>query len=389
MDKVLLVVGGVPVTLAWTMLGLLALLVLLGMVTAGRVARGARERAAEAALMAERQREIDDKMAELGRIQSEMTGRMQTIGEVFGNRQADLVRLLAERLDVLQRRVGEGLTQNVQQTTENLSKLNERLAVIDAAQKRLSDLTGEVLTLKDVLSNKQARGAFGQGRMEAIVRDGLPAGAYDFQFTLSNRARPDCVVRLPGDSRLLAIDAKFPLEGFSALRAARDDEARKSALARVRGDVTKHVKDIAERYLLPGETQDVALMFVPSEAIYSDLVETFDDVVQKAHRARVVIVSPTLMMMAISVAQAILRDSRMRDEAQAIQAEVGKLVNDVRMLTERAAKLEIHFRQAHEDLSGIGAASARIARRGERIEQMDFSREPEASPPIGLARGAE
>ena len=274
-------------------------------------------------------------------------------------------------------------------TGENLGSLNERLAVIDAAQARLTEMTREVVSLKDILANKQARGAFGQGRMEAIVRDGLPAGAYDFQFTLSNRARPDCVIRLPGDARLLAVDAKFPLEGFSALRAARDDETRKSALARVRADVTKHVKDIAERYLLPGETQDVALMFVPSEAIYSDLVEHLDDVVQKAHRARVVIVSPTLMMMAISVAQAILRDARMRDEAQAIQAEVGRLVNDVRMLTERAAKLETHFRQAQEDLSGIGAASARIARRGERIESMDFSREGEPGEVVKLARGAE
>ena len=274
-------------------------------------------------------------------------------------------------------RLGAGLDAQAQTTGENLGRLNERLAVIDAAQARLTEMTREVVSLKDILANKQARGAFGQGRMEAIVRDGLPAAAYDFQFTLSNRARPDCVIRLPGDSRLLAVDAKFPLEGFSALRAAGDDETRKGARARVRGDVMKHVKDIAERYLLPGETQDVALMFVPSEAIYSDLVDQFDDVVQKAHRARVVIVSPTLMMMAISVAQAILRDARMRDEAQAIQAEVGRLVNDVRLLTERAAKLETHFRQAQEDLSGIGAASARIARRGERIESMDFSRESE------------
>jgi DNA recombination protein RmuC len=252
-------------------------------------------------------------------------------------------------------------------------------------------MTREVVSLKDILSNKQSRGAFGQGRMEAIVRDGLPAGAYEFQFTLSNRARPDCVIRLPGDARLLAVDAKFPLEGFTALRAARDDEARKTALARVRADVGKHVKDIAERYLLPGETQDVALMFVPSEAIYSDLVDQFDELVQKAHRARVVIVSPTLMMMAISVAQAILRDARMRDEAHQIQAEVGKLMNDVRLLVERAGKLEMHFRQAQEDLAGVGAASARVARRSERIESMDFSREGDAPAPdiLRFARGAE
>ena len=285
-------------------------------------------------------------------------------------------------------RLGAGLENQAQTTGESLGKLNERLAVIDAAQARLTEMTREVVSLKDILANKQARGAFGQGRMEAIVRDGLPAGAYDFQFTLSNRARPDCVIRLPGDPRLLAVDAKFPLEAFSALRAARDDEARKAAQARVRADVGKHVKDIAERYLLPGETQDVALMFVPSEAIYSDLVEHFDELVQKAHRARVVIVSPTLMMMAINVAQAIFRDARMRDEAQEIQAEVGKLVNDVRMLTERAGKLETHFRQAQEDLSGIGAASARIARRGERIESMDFSGEGrDGRPAQAGARG--
>lgn len=372
MDKVLLVVGGYPVTIAWTMLGLLALLVLLGLVTAARVARAARERAGEAALVAERQREIDDKMAELARIQSEMTGRMQTIGEVFGNRQADLVRLLAERLDVLQRRVGEGLQQNVEQTTENLSKLNERLAVIDAAQKRLSDLTGEVLTLRDVLSNKQARGAFGQGRMEAIVRDALPPGAYAFQATLSNGRRPDCIIHLPGDERPLVVDAKFPLEGFTAFREAQGEEARRAAMARVRTDVTGHVKDVAEKYLLPGETQDIAILFVPAESLFADLQEHFEDVVQKAHRARVLVVSPALLTMAIQVMQAIVRDARMREQAHVIQAEVTRLVEDVRRLRDRVGKLDTHFRQVGEDVSGVVTSADKILKRGERIEAMEF-----------------
>lgn len=386
MDKVLLVVGGVPVTTAWTMLGLLGVLVLLGLVTASRVARGARERAAEAALVAERQREIDDKMAELGRIQSEMTGRMQTIGEVFGNRQADLVRLLAERLDVLQRRVGDGLQQNVQQTTENLSKLNERLAVIDAAQKRLSDLTGEVLTLKDVLSNKQARGAFGQGRMEAIVRDALPPGAYAFQATLSNGRRPDCVIHLPGDERPLVIDAKFPLEGFTAFREAQGDEARRTAMARVRSDVSGHVKDIAEKYLLAGETQDIAMLFVPAESLFADLQEHFEDVVQKAHRARVLVVSPALLTMAIQVMQAIVRDARMREQAHVIQAEVTRLVEDVRRLRDRVGKLDTHFRQVGEDVSGVVTSADKILKRGERIEAMEF--ETAAVAPVAQDAGA-
>jgi DNA recombination protein RmuC len=248
--------------------------------------------------------------------------------------------------------------------------------------------------LKDILANKQSRGAFGQGRMEAIVRDGLPSSAYDFQFTLSNKSRPDCVIRLPGDERVMAVDAKFPLEAFSLFKDARSDEARKIAFARVRADVGKHVKDIAERYLLPGETQDIAVMFVPSESIYSDLVEHFDDVVQKAHRGKIIIVSPSLLMMAIQVMQTIVRDARMRDQAHVIQSEVGKLLEDVRRLADRTAKLDGHFRQAQEDLGQIAVSSDKIAKRGERIEAMEFS-ESETSatvqtlPHLRLARGGE
>jgi DNA recombination protein RmuC len=381
------VIDGLPIFAPQALGAALAFLVLLSLIALMR-ASAHRRREGEAA--AERQEAIEARFAALTQTGAELSGRLAGMAEQLGSRQTDLARLVADRLDSVGARLGAGLEAQAQTTGENLGKLNERLAVIDAAQARLTEMTREVVSLKDILANKQARGAFGQGRMEAIVRDGLPAGAYDFQFTLTNRARPDCVIRLPGDPRLLAVDAKFPLEAFSALRAARDDEARRVAHSRVRADIMKHVKDIAERYLLPGETQDIALMFVPSEAIYSDLVEHFDDVVQKAHRARIVIVSPTLMMMAINVAQAILRDARMQEEAQAIQAEVGKLANDVRLLVERAGKLETHFRQAQEDLAGIGAATARIARRGERIESMDFSREAEAAPDfLRLARGAE
>ena len=191
---------------------------------------------------------------------------------------------------------------------------------------------------------------------------------------------------------MLAVDAKFPLEAFTLFNEARDDDARKSAMARVRADVGKHVKDIAERYLLPGETQDIALMFVPSESIYSDLVEHFDDVVQRAHRARVVILSPSLMMMAIQVTQAILRDQRMRDQAHAIHAEVGKLLNDVRLLAERTAKLEGHFRQAQDDVGQIATSAEKVTRRAARIDAMEFGEAPpqvETQPNLRLATGGE
>ena len=287
------VIDGVPISLTEALGAALSLLALLAVVSFVALWRAGVARRREREIADERQEAIEARFAALAQSSAELSGRIGGMSEWLGSRQTDLARVVAERLDSVGARLGAGLENQAQTTGENLSKLNERLAVIDAAQSRLSEMTREVVSLKDILSNKQSRGAFGQGRMEAIVRDGLPVGAYEFQFTLSNRARPDCVIRLPGDARLLAVDAKFPLEGFTALRAARDDDTRKMAHARVRADVGKHVKDIAERYLLPGETQDVALMFVPSEAIYSDLVDHFDELVQKAHRARVVIVSPT------------------------------------------------------------------------------------------------
>jgi DNA recombination protein RmuC len=341
----------------------------------------------------ERQRETDARLEAIGRAGAELGGRMQALAEGLSSRQSEIARLVNERLDAVGERVGASLESGAKSTGETLGKLNERLAVIDAAQARLVGLTQEVVSLKDVLANKQTRGAFGQGRMEAIVRDGLPANAYDFQFTLSNRTRPDCVIRLPGDSRPMAIDAKFPLEAFSLLKDARNDEARRAAQARVRTDVGKHVKDIAERYLVAGETQETAMMFVPSDSVYSDLVEHFEDVVQKAHRSRIVIVSPSLLMMAIQVMRSVMRDQAMRDQAHLIQGEVAKLLDDARRLGERAAKLETHFRQAQEDLAGLGTSVEKIARRGERIVAMEFrdgeSAPPETAPHLRLAKGGE
>jgi DNA recombination protein RmuC len=388
MNPTLVVVYGYPVTFAHA-LGAIAVL-LLALILALLRANAARRRDAEAAEAG--RRELEAQLAALAQSNAELGGRLGSMSEWLGSRQADLARVMSERLDNVSARLGAGLESHAQTTGANLSKLNERLAVIDAAQARMVGMTEEVVSLKDILANKQTRGAFGQGRMEAIVSDGLPVGAYEFQATLSNKARPDCVIRLPGDSRVLAVDAKFPLEAFTLFNEARDDDARKSAMARVRADVGKHVKDIAERYLLPGETQDIALMFVPSESIYSDLVEHFDDVVQRAHRVRVVILSPSLMMMAIQVTQAILRDQRMRESAHAIHAEVGKMLNDVRLLAERAAKLENHFRQAQEDVGQIATSVEKVSRSAARIDAMEFSEEAdkvETQPNLRLATGGE
>lgn len=377
-----------PVTWAETALGFAGLSLALLLMAVVASWRGSRNRAIEAAMAAERAREMDDKVAEMNRQQAELAGRMQSMAEILSTRQGDLARLVAERMDGLRQQVGAGLERNVQQTTESLGKLQERLAVIDSAQKNLTDLTSEVVTLRDVLANKQARGAYGQGRMEAIIRDGLPAAFFAFQPQLSNGRRPDCLVTLPGDGRGLVIDAKFPLESFTLLREARGEDEKKTAGQRVRSDVGVHVKDIAERYFLPGETQDIALLFVPSESIYADLHEHFDDVVQRAHRARVMIVSPSLLALAIQLMQSLVRDARMREEARVIQTEVGKLLDDVRRLGERVDKLDTHFRQAQDDVGQIKTSAGKVTSRAEKIGALEFDDE-KSEPKLPFAKGLE
>ncbi|HYP57251.1 MAG TPA: DNA recombination protein RmuC [Beijerinckia sp.] len=373
MEHVLIMLGGTPIFASQILLA--SLLLALGLLVAMSIslAKARRERQAEALEMAERQRLMERTMAEVARQSAELGGRMRGVAEVLGSRQADLARLVSERLDAVGTNLGQGLEASSKSAGEHLSRLNERLAVIDAAQARLTGLTQEVVGLKDILSNKQARGAFGQGRMEAIIRDCLPPSAYAFQYTLSNKTRPDCIIRLLGDERVMVIDAKFPLESFAGLKAAETDEAQRQAAARVRGDVGKHIRDIAERYFLPGETQDIAVLFVPSESLYADLNESFEDIVQKAHKSRIIIVSPSLLMMAIQVMQAIVRDARVREQAHVIQDEVRRLVEDVVRLRQRVGKLDAHFRQAQEDVTAIATSADKIAKRGERIDQMDFT----------------
>ncbi len=384
MDAPLLIIGSWSLTLTPILLALggCVLVVLLALYRAQMAANS--RLALEAAGAAERQRELDEKLSELNALNASMTGRLQTMAEMLGTRQADLTRLMTERLDAVTQRMGQGLDSSAKTTGDHLSKLNERLAVIDAAQNRMAAMTQEVVGLKDILANKQSRGAFGQGRMEAIVRDGLPSSAYEFQSTLSNRNRPDCVIRLPGDDRVMVVDAKFPLEAFTAFRDAADDVLRSQAGQRVRADLSKHIKDISDRYFIPGETQDVAMLFVPAESVYGDLIEHFDDVMQKAHRARIIIVSPSLLMMAVQVLQSIVRDARIREQAHHIQKEVQLLITDVRRLQERALKLDTHFRQAQEDVSMISTSAEKITKRGDRIEQLEFAEAP--SIPISLIK---
>jgi DNA recombination protein RmuC len=311
-------------------------------------------------------------MAELVRLQADTAVRIEAMRDMLAGRQAELHRAVNERLDSVTHHLSQSMTATRQNTSDHLQKLNERLAVIDGAQKNITDLASQVTSLQSVLSNKQARGAFGQGRMEAIVEDALPKGAFAFQHTLSNGKRPDCAVFLH-DGRPLVIDAKFPLEAVTALREAKSEDERKQAAARLRADIGRHIADIAEKYLVPGETQDVALMFVPSESVFAELHDGFDDMVQKAYRARVMLVSPALLMLAIQVVQQIQKDARMREAADQIHAEVGLLMDDLKRLHERVFKLQQHFGQANEDVRQILISAEKVEKRGTRIREVEFS----------------
>src|SRR6516225_8383091 len=309
MTQILFVVGTWPVHLSDALIGFAALTLLLLLAITIAVARSGKRETAIAQIQATRADELEERLNDMMLAQSEATGRVDAMGQALASRQAEMARAVGERLDSVTHRVGQSMEQTTRNTMDSLRVLHERLGIIDHAHKNLTDLTTQVTTLRDVLANKQARGAFGQARMEAIVQDGLPKGSFEFQFTLSTGKRPDCVVFLP-DQRPLCIDAKFPLEAMTALHDARTEDERKIATQRLRADVMKHVSDIAEKYVISGETQDSALMFVPSESVYAEIHDSFDDVVQKAYRARVVLVSPSLLMLAIQVMQQILRDAR-------------------------------------------------------------------------------
>ena len=337
-----------------------------------RMARARAEAAEDAAHAA---REAQARLTELTRVQSEMQGRMATIAEVFGSRQNELNKAISDRLDAMTGRLGQTMTEQTKSTHESLSKLQERLAVIDTAQSNIQTLAGQVVQLQHILSNKQTRGAFGQSRMEAIVADGLPQGAYEFQATLSNGNRPDCLIRMPNGAPALVIDAKFPLEAWNAIRAAAEadgPEGQKAAAQAFRRDIEIHIRAIAEKYLINGETQETAFMFVPSESIFAEIHENFEALVQRAHRARIVIVSPSLLMLSIQVIQAVLKDARMREQAHLIQGEVIRLMEDVGRLDERVRKLQGHFSLTQRDVDQILTSTEKVTKRSQRIEALEF-----------------
>src|SRR3954452_23604594 len=390
LNQIVFMIGDLPIRTIDALIGFGVLVLLLLTTIAIAVSRSGRRGAELAMAQVLRADELQQRLGDVLRAQSEAAGRANAVAQLLAGRQAELARGVNERLDSVTHRVGQSMEATTRHTMDSLRVLHERLGIIDNAHKNLTDLTSQVTTLRDVLANKQSRGAFGQARMEAIVQDGMPQGSYAFQHTLSTGKRPDCVVFLP-DQRPLCIDAKFPLEAMTALHDARTDDEKKFATQRLRNDVMKHVSDIAEKYLITGETQDTALMFVPSESVYAEIHDGFDDVIQKAYRARVVLVSPSLLMLAIQVMQQILKDARMRDAADQIRTEVMHLGDDLGRLRERVVKLQKHFTDVNEDVRLILISADKIEKRAGRIEELDFSKTDAVAetPRIVKSKGPE
>ncbi|OLL53022.1 DNA recombination protein RmuC [Bartonella henselae] len=336
---------------------------------------------------AERSREVQMQMATLLKTQAEMQGRMQTMAEIFGQRQAELNKSLSEQLNGMTANLGQTLQVQTKSTYENLNRLQERLAVIDAAQNNIQSLAGQVVQLQEILSNKQTRGTFGQGRMEAIIADALPANAYVFQAVLSNGKRPDCLIHMPNKAPSLVVDAKFPLEAWNAMRKVTSAQERQEAERQFRTDMEVHIRDIAQKYLISGETHDTAFLFVPSESIFATIYEDFESLVQKANRAHVIIVSPSLLMLSVQVVQTIMKDARMREQAHLIQSEVAKLMEDFGRMDTRIRALQKHFYKAGEDIEGILISSSKIMKRANRIET--FQLKDNNSEPMEIKTSAQ
>jgi DNA recombination protein RmuC len=325
--------------------------------------------------------DLDGAVRALNDGQQQLHGGITHVAEAQVAAQARLVQSLEARLGDVTRAMGDSLNTSSVRTARSLGELQQRLETIDRAQTRIEKLSGDVLGLQDILSNKQTRGAFGEIQLREIVTRALPPDVIEFQATLSNGTRADCLLRLPNPPGPIVIDAKFPLEAYEALRAARTPAEVQAAQRQMRGAVRAHMRAIAEKYVIEGETAEGALMFLPSEAVYAELHASFGDLVREGFGLRVWIVSPTTCMATLHTLRAVLKDARLRAEAHAIRRELGLLHKDAERLATRVGNLDRHFSQAQKDIEEIKISADRTQIRARRLEAIDFAPEDEAALP--------
>ena len=315
---------------------------------------------------------LGQRVQALGEGQERLAGGLHHVSEAQAKQQTSMLQLIEKRLADVQLQMNENLQGSARRTAHSLGELQQRLTAIDKAQDNITKLSGDVLSLQDILSNKQTRGAFGEIQLNDIVSKALPSDSYSLQATLSNGRRADCLIHLPNPPGPIAIDSKFPLEPYEALRNATSDWELNEAARQLRTAVKKHIKDISEKYILEGETADGALMFLPSEAVYAELHANFPELVREGFSARVWIVSPTTCMATLNTMRAILKDARMREQAGAIRRELGLLYQDVDRLGTRVENLDRHFTHAAKDITEIKISADKAGKRARRLDNFDF-----------------
>ena len=358
-----------PLVMAALLAALLLLaVVILLMVTASRAGRAARM----VVPLAQHLDTLGQRVQGLSEGQERLSGGLTHVSEAQVASQTSMLKLMEARLTEVTTRMNENLQGSATRTARSLGELQQRLETIDKAQANIEKLSGDVLSLQDILSNKQTRGAFGEIQLTDIVTKAMPSDSYSLQATLSNGRRADCLIHLPNPPGPIAIDSKFPLEAYEALRNATSDYEVTEAAKFLRSSVKKHIRDISEKYILDGETADGALMFLPSEAVYAELHANFPELVREGFAQKVWIVSPTTCMATLNTMRAILKDARMREQAGAIRKMLGQLHRDVELVLERAGKLETHFDQARRDVEGISTAAERAGKRAAKLDNFDF-----------------
>jgi DNA recombination protein RmuC len=373
-----------PLWLAAAAAALVLLILLLTLRAAGRAGRMAEPMLRELGWMGHR-------VQMLAEGQERLAGGLGAVSEAQAASQTAMLHLMESRLAEVQARMTDALTGTATRTARSLGDLQQRLETIDRAQANIEKLSGNVLSLQDILSNKQTRGAFGEIQLHDIVQKALPADAFTMQATLSNGRRADCLIHLPQPPGPIVVDSKFPLEAYEALRRAETPQALLDAGRALRLAVRAHIRAISERYILEGETADGALMFLPSEAVYAELHANFPEVVREGFAARVWIVSPTTCMAVLHTMRAVLKDARMREQAGAIRRELAALYGDVERLGLRVENLDRHFGMAAKDIADIRISADRAGRRARRLDNFDFedlSPDPVLPAPVVLARDA-
>ncbi len=305
--------------------------------------------------------------------QKQVTEALSRSSEELGKRVEALTRNTDERLKEISGQVDKRLTEGFEKTTATFADVVKRLALIDEAQKKITELSQDVVSLKEVLSDKRSRGAFGEVQLNSLVRNVMPESHFAVQFKLSNDKVVDCMLFLPQPTGNVAIDAKFPLEAYQRMTDLTSSETeRKSAERQFKADIRKHIQDIAEKYIIRGETADGAVMFIPAEAVFAEIQAHHMDLVEESHRRRVWMVSPTTFMAILNTARAVIKDEATREQVHIIQSHLGELARDFTRFQERMDKLSTHISQAKDDVDKVHISATKIARRFEKIESVEL-----------------